>query len=72
VRSYLIDNAREIRPEWLVATRRIGVTAGASAPETLVQQVIERLRELGVRDVVEMDGEVETTVFRLPDSLATT
>jgi 4-hydroxy-3-methylbut-2-enyl diphosphate reductase len=71
VRSYLIDDAREIRPEWLVTTKRIGVTAGASAPETLVQQVLERLRELGVGDVVEMDGEVETTVFKLPDSLAT-
>ena len=71
VRSYLIDDAREIRPEWLVSTHRIGVTAGASAPETLVQQVLERLRELGVKDVFEMDGELETTVFRLPDSLAT-
>jgi 4-hydroxy-3-methylbut-2-enyl diphosphate reductase len=70
VRSYLIDDAREIRPEWLVSVSRIGVTAGASAPETLVQQVLERLRELGVNDVVEMDGEVETTVFKLPDSLA--
>jgi 4-hydroxy-3-methylbut-2-enyl diphosphate reductase len=69
VRSYLIDDAREIRPEWLVSTNRIGVTAGASAPETLVQQVIERLRELGVSSVVEMQGEVETTVFKLPDSL---
>jgi 4-hydroxy-3-methylbut-2-enyl diphosphate reductase len=72
VRSYLIDDAREIRPDWLVSTSRIGVTAGASAPETLVQQVLERLRELGVGDVVEMDGEVETTVFKLPDSLAAT
>ena len=72
VRSYLIDDAREIKPEWLVTTKRIGVTAGASAPETLVQQVLERLRELGVGSVLEMDGEVETTVFKLPDSLATT
>jgi len=69
VRSYLIDHAREIQPEWLVATNRIGVTAGASAPESLVQQVIERLRQLGVKKVVEMDGELETTVFKLPDSL---
>jgi 4-hydroxy-3-methylbut-2-enyl diphosphate reductase len=69
VRSYLIDDAREIQPAWLVTTNRIGVTAGASAPESLVQQVIERLRELGVGDVVEMQGEVETTVFKLPDVL---
>ena len=71
VRSYLIDDAREIRPEWLVSTSRIGVTAGASAPESLVQQVVERLKELGVARVVEMEGEVETTVFKLPESLAT-
>ncbi|MBL8860087.1 MAG: 4-hydroxy-3-methylbut-2-enyl diphosphate reductase [Planctomycetes bacterium] len=71
VRSYLIDHAREIQPEWLVSTNRIGVTAGASAPETLVQQVIERLRELGVKNVLETNGEVETTVFKLPDSLTT-
>jgi 4-hydroxy-3-methylbut-2-enyl diphosphate reductase len=70
VRSYLIDDAREIQPSWLVATSRIGVTAGASAPESLVQQVIERLRELGVTAVVEMQGEVETTVFKLPDALS--
>ena len=70
VRSYLIDDAREIRPEWLVTTNRIGVTAGASAPETLVQQVIERLRELGVSHVREMEGELETTVFKLPESLS--
>jgi len=69
VRSYLIDDASEIRPEWLVSTNRIGVTAGASAPESLVQQVIERLRELGVRHVEEMQGELETTVFKLPESL---
>lgn len=72
VRSYLIDDAREIRPEWLVTTSRIGVTAGASAPEALVQQVIERLKVLGVTNVAEMEGEVETTVFKLPESLAST
>ena len=69
VRSYLIDDASEIRPEWLVSSVRIGVTAGASAPEALVQEVIERLRELGVDHVREMEGELEGTVFKLPDSL---
>jgi len=69
VRSHLIDNASEIRPEWLVGAGRIGVTAGASAPEALVQQVVERLKELGVVSVREIEGEVETTVFRLPESL---
>ncbi len=70
VRSYLIDDASEIRPAWLVTTKTIGVTAGASAPEGLVQEVIERLRELGVAQVREMEGELETTVFKLPEELA--
>jgi len=70
VRSYLVDDARGIRPEWLVSTQRIGVTAGASAPEGLVQEVLERLRELGVSDVRELAGETETTVFKLPEELA--
>ncbi len=69
VRSYLIDDASEIRPEWLVTSPSIGVTAGASAPEGLVQQVIERLKELGVQRVTEMEGEQETTVFKLPAEL---
>ena len=67
VRSYLIDDAGEIRPEWLVSTSRIGLTAGASAPESLVQEVLERLSHLGVTNVTEMPGEPETTVFRLPE-----
>ncbi|MEY2747600.1 MAG: 4-hydroxy-3-methylbut-2-enyl diphosphate reductase, partial [Planctomycetota bacterium] len=70
VRSHLIDDASEIRPEWLVGARTIGVTAGASAPEQLVQEVLERLRELGVERVEELEGESETTVFKLPDLLA--
>src|SRR5688572_23917760 len=64
VRSHLIDNASEIRPEWLVGADRIGVTAGASAPEALVQEVLERLKELGVADVREMEGEVERSEER--------
>ena len=70
VRSHLIDDASEIRPEWLASARSIGVTAGASAPEALVQKVIARLFDFGVEKVEEMEGEVETTVFRLPASLA--
>jgi 4-hydroxy-3-methylbut-2-enyl diphosphate reductase len=69
VRSYLIDDAGEIRGEWLVSTSRIGVTAGASAPESLVQEVLERLAHLGVTNVAEMPGEPETIVFRLPELL---
>jgi 4-hydroxy-3-methylbut-2-enyl diphosphate reductase len=70
VRSYLIDDASEIRREWLVSTVRIGVTAGASAPEGLVKLVIERLKELGVTDVREMQGEPEGVEFKLPEELA--
>ncbi|MFM7283335.1 MAG: 4-hydroxy-3-methylbut-2-enyl diphosphate reductase, partial [Planctomycetia bacterium] len=69
VRSFLIDDAREIQPGWLVGAQRIGVTAGASAPEGLVQEVIERLRSLGVGNVEEMPGEDEGFEFRLPEEL---
>jgi len=69
VPSYLIDGAAQIEPSWFRAGARIGVTAGASAPESLVQQVLARLRELGVTSVTEMDGERETITFRLPDEL---
>jgi 4-hydroxy-3-methylbut-2-en-1-yl diphosphate reductase len=69
VASWLIDGARDIDPSWFRPGLRIGVTAGASAPESLVQEVLERLRELGVRSVVEMEGEPESIVFRLPPEL---
>ncbi len=69
VQSHLIDDAREIQPAWLVGARRIGVTAGASAPEGLVQEVIERLRRLGVDSVQEMPGEDEGVEFKLPEEL---
>ena len=69
VPSHLIDGAADIDPSWFRAGTRIGVTAGASAPESLVQQVLERLRALGVHSVTEMRGERETTTFRLPPEL---
>jgi len=69
VASHLVDDASEIRAEWFTSTSRIGVTAGASAPETLVRQVIERLRELGATKVAEMAGELETVEFKLPPTL---
>jgi 4-hydroxy-3-methylbut-2-enyl diphosphate reductase len=67
--SHLVDDASEIRPEWFEPMSRIGVTAGASAPETLVRKVIERLKELGATRVEEMAGELETVEFKLPPSL---
>jgi 4-hydroxy-3-methylbut-2-enyl diphosphate reductase len=68
-RAYLLDRADEIDPAWLASTSRIGVTAGASAPEVLVQEVIERLRELGADDVREADGRPENVTFSMPREL---
>jgi 4-hydroxy-3-methylbut-2-en-1-yl diphosphate reductase len=70
VPSHLIDGAGQIEREWFRPGLRIGVTAGASAPESLVQQVLERLREFGVTSVAEMDGESEAITFKLPEQLA--
>ncbi|MCW4454873.1 4-hydroxy-3-methylbut-2-enyl diphosphate reductase [Flavobacterium sp. MXW15] len=69
VESYLIDGAQEIDPGWVAGKRRIGLTAGASAPQVLVDGVIARLRELGADGVAELDGEPESMVFALPKEL---
>ncbi len=69
VEAYLIDGAGEIDPRWVEGRRHIGVTAGASAPDVLVQGVIARLRELGAGAVRELDGEPEDMVFALPKEL---
>jgi 4-hydroxy-3-methylbut-2-en-1-yl diphosphate reductase len=70
VPAYMIDHAGELQPEWLAGKRRVGVTAGASAPEVLVRQVIARLEELGAGDVTELSGIVENVTFPLPKGLA--
>jgi len=67
--AYLIDNASQIRPAWLVGRSAVGVTAGASAPEVLVDEVIERLRTLGCEEVVNAEGREETVTFSLPREL---
>ncbi|RPE76998.1 4-hydroxy-3-methylbut-2-enyl diphosphate reductase [Vulcaniibacterium tengchongense] len=69
VEAHLIDGADEIDPAWVAGRRRIGVTAGASAPEVLVQGVIARLRELGAGAVTELAGKPEDMVFALPKEL---
>jgi 4-hydroxy-3-methylbut-2-enyl diphosphate reductase len=69
VPAYLIDNAGQLKPEWLQGKPRVGITAGASAPEVLVQDVIERLKELGVVTVREAEGIQENVVFPLPKAL---
>ena len=68
-RAHLLDRAAQIQPEWLEGAQRVGVTAGASAPEILVQEVIERLRELGAREVREIDGRPENVTFSVPREL---
>ncbi len=68
--AYMVDNASQLRPEWLAGKRRIGVTAGASAPEVLVLAVLERLRELGAGKVTQLDGITENVTFPLPRGLA--
>ncbi|SDS69016.1 4-hydroxy-3-methylbut-2-enyl diphosphate reductase [Halopseudomonas litoralis] len=67
--AYLIDGADEIRPEWLENVRNIGVTAGASAPDVLVQQVIQHLRDNGAESVEELAGRAENIVFSMPKEL---
>ena len=68
--SHLIDSGDDLDPSWFRPGLRVGVTAGASAPETLVQDVLCRLQELGAAEVVESDGEPESVVFKLPLELA--
>lgn len=68
-KAYLIDNASEIQREWLDGMQHIGISAGASAPEILVQQVIERLQEWGAGEVENYQGEPETIVFPIPKAL---
>ncbi len=70
IEAYLVNSAVEIRPEWLAGKRHIGVTAGASAPEILVSEVVARLRESGGEAVTETIGLEEGVTFPLPRELA--
>lgn len=69
VPAYLIDGASDIRAQWLEGRQRIGVTAGASAPDQLVQDVIAHLRDAGATEVRELDGKPEDVTFALPKEL---
>ncbi len=69
VRSFLIDGAEQLERSWLAGVECIGLTAGASAPEKLVRDVIGRLQSWGAGNVREMDGELETITFALPKKL---
>jgi 4-hydroxy-3-methylbut-2-enyl diphosphate reductase len=70
VPAYMVDNAGQLDPAWLVGKRKIGVTAGASAPEILVRQVVDRLAGFGAMGVEELGGAVETIAFPLPKGLS--
>lgn len=67
--TYQVDSAAELLPEWFEGKRLIGVTSGASAPEVLVKEVIQRIRDLGAKRVKELDGITETITFPLPRGL---
>lgn len=72
VEAYMVDRAEQLKEEWFIGKRQIGITAGASAPEILVQQVISRLKQIGVEQtgeevmIEELSGVVESVVFPLP------
>ncbi len=68
-RAYMVDGAEDIAAEWIQDAKRVGVTAGASAPKVLVDEVIAKLKSLGAARVVETDGEIETVRFSLPRAL---
>ena len=69
VESYMVDDASHLNPAWIVGKKKIGVSAGASAPEVLVQEVITKLQALGAIEVTELHGVVENVVFQLPKNL---
>ena len=69
-RAYMVDRADELDPEWIADAARVGVTAGASAPDVLVREVLDRLRALGAGEVRELTGVTEHVVFPLPKGLA--
>lgn len=70
VPAYMVDKAEEIDPAWIAGKRRVGLTAGASAPEILVREVIARLNALGAETVESLDGTQEKVAFALPRELA--
>ena len=69
VPAYMVNSADDIQPGWLQGVKRVGLTAGASAPEVLVQQIVERLKRLGAKSVRALDGVQENVTFKLPVNL---
>jgi 4-hydroxy-3-methylbut-2-enyl diphosphate reductase len=69
VPSYMVDAPEQLKPEWFVGKKRVGLTAGASAPESLAQSIVARIQEFGPRQVRNLDGIVEDVIFSLPKNL---
>jgi 4-hydroxy-3-methylbut-2-enyl diphosphate reductase len=69
VPAYMVDAPEQLQAEWFVGKKRIGLTAGASAPESLAQAIVARIQELGPRQVRSLDGVVEDVTFSLPKNL---
>jgi len=70
VKAYMVDTAADLRPEWIAGKQRVGISAGASAPEVLVDELVARLKALGAQSVRPLEGVVEKVVFSLPRGLA--
>ncbi len=70
VPAYMVDTAADLRPEWVAGKARVGLSAGASAPEVLVEDVVARLRSLGATDVQDIVGVEERVVFPMPKNLS--
>ena len=69
IEAYLVDDAAGLRPEWIAGKARVGISAGASAPEVLIDRLVERLKELGAKSVRPLEGAAEHVVFSLPREL---
>jgi 4-hydroxy-3-methylbut-2-enyl diphosphate reductase len=69
VPSYMVDSPEQLKPEWFAGKKRVGLTAGASAPESLAQSIVSRIQEFGPRQVRALDGVVEDVTFSLPKNL---
>lgn len=69
VPAYMVDTPEQLRPEWFDGKKRVGLTAGASAPETLAQAIVARIQEFGPRQIRSLDGVVEDVTFSLPKNL---
>jgi 4-hydroxy-3-methylbut-2-enyl diphosphate reductase len=69
VPAYMVDAPEQLKPEWFAGKKRIGLTAGASAPESLAQAIVSRIQEFGPRQVRSLDGVIEDVIFSLPKNL---